>query len=192
MRNCISGLIYGKLIPILKERYFLSNGGTPLPTKYIIMNFYKEHRGLLSFAFENAQDGSTLSSVARNALSFPAYRAGYFPLKNNVYLFSPSTLHNSHYAICIETGYELLIEHQILRKYNNYRTMIGEKKRVKDLLAEARAIHFAMRNGAITYQDAKNRVQPILLVINNHVGQVAKRNKVKPRFIRFQDLGRSF
>lgn len=87
---------------------------------------------------------------------------------------------------------EFLVESEIHRNYNNYRIMIStDNNNLRNLLAEARAIHFAMRNGAITYEEAKNRVQPILRRLNDHVGLIAKQYKTKPRYIRFQDLGRN-
>lgn len=85
---------------------------------------------------------------------------------------------------------EIIIEHKSSRKYNFYRLNMDKNTNISDLLAQGRAIHFAMRNGAITYDEAKIRVQPILVSVNNHIRQIAKRHKVKPRFIRFQDLGR--
>lgn len=62
---------------------------------------------------------------------------------------------------------------------------------LKELLAEARACYLAMQHGAITYEQAKLRVQPILRRLNVHVGQIAKKHKVMPRYIKFQDLGRN-
>lgn len=61
---------------------------------------------------------------------------------------------------------------------------------LRELLAEARAIHLAMRHGQLTYEQAKIRVEPILRAINDHVGRIAKQCKVKPKYIKFQDLGR--
>ncbi len=104
------------------------------------------------------------------------------------------TFTNRFQLQCMPIGYlELLyIESEIQRKYNNYRSiMSGDNNNLRDLLAEARAIHFAMRNGAITYQDAKLRVQPILRRLNDHIGLIAKQHKVKPRYLKFQDLGRN-
>lgn len=69
--------------------------------------------------------------------------------------------------------------------------MNNKNNNFRNLFAQARAIHFAMRNGAITYEQAKHRVQPILQVINDHLGKIAKLHKVKPRYIKFQDLGRN-
>lgn len=69
--------------------------------------------------------------------------------------------------------------------------MNNENNGLRDLLAEARAIHFAMSHGQLTYDQAKLRVQPILRHLNDHVGLIAKRYKVKPKYIKFQDLGRN-
>ena len=69
--------------------------------------------------------------------------------------------------------------------------MSNENNDLKELLGEARAIHLAMRHGAITYTEAKNRVQPILRRVNDHVRRITNQYKTKPRHIRFQDLGRN-
>lgn len=87
---------------------------------------------------------------------------------------------------------KIIIEYDNIRKYNNYRFIMDDNVDVKDLLAQARAIHFAMRNGAITYEQAKLRVDPTLQVINNHLTDLAKHYKRKVRLITFQDLGRNF
>lgn len=62
-------------------------------------------------------------------------------------------------------------------------------KEVKELLAEARAIHFAMRNGILSYQQAKRKTTPLLQQINTHVKLIAIKHRVKPRYVTFQDLG---
>jgi len=69
--------------------------------------------------------------------------------------------------------------------------MNGENKDMRELLAEARGVHLAMRHGQITYDQAKLRVQPILRSVNDHVERIAKKCRVKPKYIRFQDLGRN-
>jgi len=69
--------------------------------------------------------------------------------------------------------------------------MTNENNNMRELFAEARSIHYVMQHGVITYEQAKLRVQPILRLINDHVGRIAKECRVKPRFIRFQDLGRN-
>lgn len=60
---------------------------------------------------------------------------------------------------------------------------------LKDLLGEARAIHYAMQHGAISYERAKYLTKPILDRINNAIGLIAKKHKVKPEYIRFHNLG---
>lgn len=67
---------------------------------------------------------------------------------------------------------------------------MNDNNNIKNLLAEARAIHFAMSHGQLTYEQAKLRVQPILRHVNAIVGLIAKEHKVKPKYIKFQDLGR--
>lgn len=85
----------------------------------------------------------------------------------------------------------ILVEPENQRNYNNYRTNMNNANDLKELLAEARAIHLAMSYGQLTYEQAKLRVQPILLSVNTIVRLIAKRNKMKPKHIRFQDLGRN-
>lgn len=68
---------------------------------------------------------------------------------------------------------------------------MDKNKDLRVLLAQARAIHFAMGHGQLTYKEAKLRVQPILRRINDHVGRIAKEYRVKPMYIKFQDLGRN-
>lgn len=85
----------------------------------------------------------------------------------------------------------LFLELGTLRKYNNYRSMCCDGINIQELLGEARAIHFAMSMGQITYEQAKTRVQPILRRVNDHVEHIAKACKVKPKYIKFQDLGRN-
>lgn len=70
--------------------------------------------------------------------------------------------------------------------------MSSEKNDLRELLAEARAIHFAMQHGQLTYEEAKLRVQPILHRVNTVVGLISKEHNIKkPRFIKFQNLGRN-
>ncbi len=66
----------------------------------------------------------------------------------------------------------------------------GEQSNLWDLLAEARAIHFAMRRGAISYEIAKIKAVPILQIINKRSEEIAKKHGVRARKIIFQDLGR--
>jgi len=62
----------------------------------------------------------------------------------------------------------------------------------RELLAEARAIHFAMHHGSISYEEAQVRVKPVLEIINRKVIKLAKKYGVKPRLIKYQDLGKTF
>lgn len=60
---------------------------------------------------------------------------------------------------------------------------------LRDLFAEARAIYFAMLNDAITPQQAKSLTKPILRRINSAVVLIAKEHNLKPRKIKFYELG---
>ena len=62
---------------------------------------------------------------------------------------------------------------------------------LKELLATARAIHFAYQQEAITLQQAKDRSKPLLRRLNNAITLIAKEFKVKPEYITFQNLGAS-
>lgn len=60
---------------------------------------------------------------------------------------------------------------------------------LREQFAEARAIYFAMLQGAITSQQAKKLSEPILRCLNVTVVEIARKHKVKPNHIIFQDLG---
>lgn len=62
---------------------------------------------------------------------------------------------------------------------------------LKELLGETRAIYFAMQYGAITYEEAKLRTNPLLQRLNISIKEIAIKHKIKPRYIKFQDLGRN-
>lgn len=66
-----------------------------------------------------------------------------------------------------------------------------EDENLRELYATARAIHFAMRQGAISSQQAKQRTNPILNRINGSIKLIAKKYNKTPRYITFQDLGRA-
>jgi hypothetical protein len=57
-----------------------------------------------------------------------------------------------------------------------------------EILAEARAIKFAMKNGALSYSQAKERVKPLLAKVNEAGKMVAKKYRRKYRKIKFTDL----
>lgn len=66
-----------------------------------------------------------------------------------------------------------------------------EKDNLRGLLGEARAIFLTFRYRAITQQEAQHRTKPILILLNSRIKTLAKKYKVKPKYITFQDLGRS-
>jgi hypothetical protein len=57
------------------------------------------------------------------------------------------------------------------------------------LTAEARAIKYALIHGALSYSEAKKRIEPLLEEVNKVGKQIAKKYKVKYKEIRIQDLG---
>jgi hypothetical protein len=59
--------------------------------------------------------------------------------------------------------------------------------RLDEILAEARAIKFAMKNGALSYSQAKERVKPLLARVNEVGKLIAKKYGRKYREIRFTD-----
>lgn len=60
---------------------------------------------------------------------------------------------------------------------------------LKEILGEARAIYYAMMHGAISYERTKLLTKPHLDRINAEVKLIARKYKVKPKYIRFQNLG---
>ncbi len=58
-----------------------------------------------------------------------------------------------------------------------------------EILAEARAIHFAMRNGALSYDEAKKRVEPMIERLNKAGKSIAKKYGRTYKKITFQNLG---
>ena len=61
-------------------------------------------------------------------------------------------------------------------------------QRLDEILAEARAIKFAMKHGALPYSEAKERVTPILEKVNAVGKDIAKKYGRTHRIIRFNDL----
>lgn len=61
--------------------------------------------------------------------------------------------------------------------------------KLTEILAEARAIHFAMRHKTITYDEAKKRVEPLLEKLNKAGAIIARKYGIKYRKITFQNLG---
>lgn len=58
-----------------------------------------------------------------------------------------------------------------------------------EILAQARGLHFAMRHKAITYEEAKKRVEPMLERLNKAGKQIAMKYGMKYKKITFQNLG---
>lgn len=68
---------------------------------------------------------------------------------------------------------------------------MNHKNLYQDLLAEARAIHIAIRGGAITYDEAKRKTKPLLDIVNARIKQIAVKYGQKPKLLVLQDLGRT-
>jgi len=68
--------------------------------------------------------------------------------------------------------------------------MNTEKVNLKELLAEARAIHQAMKYGAMSYEKAKELTRPHLDTINKEAAKIARRYGQRPMKMRFNDLNR--
>ena len=69
--------------------------------------------------------------------------------------------------------------------------MKNDKVNLRELLAEARAIHLAMKHGALSYEKAKVMTKPYLDTINKEARKIARQYKVSPKEIRFSDLNRN-
>lgn len=68
--------------------------------------------------------------------------------------------------------------------------MLGQDEDLKDILATARAIHFAYQQEAISLVQAKDKTKPLLLKLNKAIKKISKEFNVKPAYISFNDLGR--
>ncbi|HEV2339630.1 MAG TPA: hypothetical protein VGT05_02555 [Patescibacteria group bacterium] len=62
-------------------------------------------------------------------------------------------------------------------------------KELTEILAEARGLHFAMRHKAITYEEAKKRVEPMLERLNKAGECIARKYSMRYKKITFQNLG---
>lgn len=60
----------------------------------------------------------------------------------------------------------------------------------RGLLGEARAIHLAFQHRAITYKEAKLRTKPLLDILNSRIKTISNKYKVRPKYIKFYDLGK--
>lgn len=78
-------------------------------------------------------------------------------------------------------------------QYNYYGSRMNKKRDgdLRELLAEARAIFFAMAQGATTSRQAKDRTKPLLQKINIAIEVIAKKHNQKPKYITFSDLGKN-
>lgn len=65
-------------------------------------------------------------------------------------------------------------------------------KNLNNLLAEARALYFAMLRNAISHQEARRKIEPMLQKLNQAGEEIAKKYKRKYIPISFQDLGKGF
>ena len=65
---------------------------------------------------------------------------------------------------------------------------IHTHKNPSDLLAQARAIRFAMKYGKLSYKEAKKMTEPLLQKVNEAGKKIALKHKRKYRKIRFSDL----
>ena len=60
--------------------------------------------------------------------------------------------------------------------------------RIDDALAQARAIRFAAAHGGLTYEEAKEKAEKLLKVVNDAGKEIAKRYGRHYHKIRFTDL----
>ncbi len=60
----------------------------------------------------------------------------------------------------------------------------------RDAIATARAIVIAMKNGAISYDNAKTRCQPYFNVYNKYCKKIAKKYNQRPHKISFSSFAR--
>lgn len=67
--------------------------------------------------------------------------------------------------------------------------MLHINKELHELLAEARAIRFALEHNAISYDGATKRVKPLLDKLNAAGASIAKKYGMKYRKITFENLG---
>ena len=65
-------------------------------------------------------------------------------------------------------------------------------KELHDLFAEARAIRLALEHKSISYDEAQQRVKPLLSKLNMVGASIAKKYGVKYKKITFENLGRNF
>ena len=61
-------------------------------------------------------------------------------------------------------------------------------KQATEVLAEIRAIKFAAQNGAVSYESAKKKIEPLLKKINKVGAFISKKYGMKHKKITFQNL----
>lgn len=64
----------------------------------------------------------------------------------------------------------------------------ADNKEVSDILAEAKAIKFAVLQGAISYEEAKNRANNLLILVNDVGEKIAQKYGRRYKKIKFSDL----
>lgn len=67
--------------------------------------------------------------------------------------------------------------------------MQPENENLRDLFAQARAIHLAYQHSAISRKEAILRSKPILRLLNDTVVLIAQKHNMKPKRITFNNLG---
>ena len=71
-----------------------------------------------------------------------------------------------------------------IMRYNNQDC----NSHLHDVLAQARALRYAVIHKAISYEDAKKKSETFLKIANNAGEKIAKKYRMKYRKIRFSDL----
>ena len=61
-------------------------------------------------------------------------------------------------------------------------------KQATEVLAEIRAIKFAAQNGALSYESAKKKIEPLLKKVNKIGALISRKYGLKHKKITFQNL----
>jgi hypothetical protein len=67
--------------------------------------------------------------------------------------------------------------------------MTKNKNKLRDLFAEARAIYYALLNGAVSKEKGIQKIEIILAEINKEASHIAKKHGVKHKDLTYKDLG---
>lgn len=70
----------------------------------------------------------------------------------------------------------------------SYYSTNATNEKLSDILAQAKAIRYAMIHKAISYEEAKKKAEALLQVVNAVGEKISKRYGRKYRKIRFTDL----